>query len=302
MRSLLFALLGLPLLVAGTRPDDPPRAQRLSHDGREKQRPAWSPDGQQLAFTQHVDGGAHLWQYVLRPGDPSSLRRLTERKEPDHNAVFLPDGDLLLVLVSLSGTQGNLDIARVGADGKEPKRITRDANGKLSHQDWPSATADGKRFAFSSTHEGNQEIYTASSLDGGDVVRITQNPGHDAHPAFAPDGSRVAFSTDRWGGLELATARADGTGLVRLTESPGFDDYPAWSPDGQRIVFVSNRDGQSDIYLVPADGSGPAVNLTRHPGRDTFPTWTPDGRGITFVSDRDGTCDLYTLPVDPASR
>ncbi len=293
-------LLSLSLMTAasGAGADDSPRAERLTHDGREKQRPAWSADGRTLAFARHEDGGSHIWQFLRPAGDEAATRRLTDRKEPEYNAVFLPDGDLLLVLIRLSGTQGNLDIARVGPDGQDPKRLAQDHGGKLSHQDWPSATADGRRFAFSSTHEGNQEIYTAA-IDGSDVVRITQNPGHDAHPAYAPDGSRIAFSTDRWGGLELATAAADGSGLTRLTESPGYDDFPAWSPDGRRLAFVSFRDGQAEIYVVPADGSGPAVNVSQHPGRDTFPTWTPDGRALTFLSDRDGGCDQYSLPVDP---
>ena len=80
------------------------------------------------------------------------------------------------------------------------------------HQDWPAWSPDGKRIAFSSTHEGNQEIY-AAAVDGSDLVRLTQNPGIDAHPCWSPDGRTIAFATDRWGGLELASVKADGTGL-----------------------------------------------------------------------------------------
>jgi len=269
-----------------------------THDGLVKDRPSWSPDGKRMTFARHDADGAHIWQYVLDVDDPASLRRLTDRKMPEYSAVFSPDGKrLLLVVVAQSGTQGNLDIALVKADGSDLSVIAGDVDGQLSHQDWPAWSPDGRRFAFSSTHEGNQEIYSAAP-DGSDVVRLTQSPGVDAHPCWSPDGQTIAFATDRWGGLELASVRADGTGLTRLTNSPGLDDYPAYSPDGKRIAFVSNRDGQFEIYMAACDGSAP-VNISRHPLRDTFPAWTPDGRGVTFVSNRDGGFDIYTQRLEP---
>ena len=269
---------------------------RYTSDGLDKQRPAWSPDGRQLAFARHEAGGSHIRQYVMGVDPPSAPRRVTRRDEPEHNAVFSPDGkSLLMVLITQSGTQGNLDIAAIDVDGTGQKLVARDS-GKLSHQDWPAWSPDGSRFAFSSTHEGNQEIYTAAA-DGSQVIRVTQSLGIDAHPCWTPDGRRLLFATDRWGGLEIAEVRVDGTGLTRLTRSPGLDDYPACSPDGSRIAFVSNRDGQYEVYVCSADGTGP-WNLSRHPLRDSYPTWRPDGSGVTFVSNREGGSEIYTQPLE----
>jgi TolB protein len=295
-------LLPLALLfVSAAGPSPSPGAGpvlRLTTDGLDKQRPAWAPDGRRLLFARHTSDGAHIWQYLLDPQAAGAQpRRLTDRREPEYNGTFSPDGArVLFVAITLSGTQGNLDIALVDAEGSGLKVIVGD-KGKLSHQDWPAWSPDGRRFAFSSTHEGNQEIYAARA-DGTELVRLTQSPGIDAHPCWSPDGQTIAFATDRWGGLELAAARPDGTGLARLSESPGLDDYPAYSPDGARIAFVTNRDGQFEVYVAAADGSGP-VNISRHPSRDRYPAWTPDGRGITFVSDRDGGSDLYTQMLEP---
>jgi TolB protein len=284
------------ILLAGA--DDPPALKpgpllRLTSDGLDKERPSWAPDGRRLLFARHEAGGMHVWQYVLDTKQEDAVaRRLTDRKDPEYNGAFSPDGThILFAAITLSGTQGDLDIAAIHADGTGLKTVFAGA-GKLSHQDWPSWSPDGRRIAFSSTHEGNQEIYTAKA-DGAGLVRLTQSGGIDAHPCWSPDGRTIAFATDRWGGLELAAVRPDGSGLVRLTRSPGIDDYPAYSPDGKRLAFVSNRDGQFEVYVSAADGTGP-VNLSRHPLRDTFPAWTPDGHGITFVSNRDGGSDLYT--------
>jgi TolB protein len=301
--ALLFSLAALALPTF-TKADEPPvahpgRLVRLTRDGLDKERPAWSSDGRRLLFGRHESDGRHFWQYVLdTEASAQGPRRLTDRKEPEYHGVFSPDGKrVLLAAITLSGTQGNLDIAVTGADGSGLKTLVGDQQGKLSHQDWPTWSPDGQRFAFSSTHDGNQEIYVADA-DGSNLVRLTQSPGLDAHPAWSPDGKAIAFATDRWSGLELASVAPDGSRLVRLTTSRGLDDYPAYSPDGSRLAFVSNRDGQFEIYVSASDGRHP-TNVSRHPLRDSFPAWTPDGKGITFVSNRDGGFDLYTRTIEP---
>jgi TolB protein len=295
-----FTAVVAALAAAGLAHDDA-SLERLTHDGLDKQRPMWSADGQHLTFARHEGGGTQIWQYVMELRSAASLRRLTDRKTPECNGAFSPDGRrILLGIINQTGTQGNVDIALVGLDGKDLKTIAGDVGGKLSHQDWPSWSPDGRRFAFTSTHEGNLEVYIAN-VDGSEMVRVTQHPGLDNHPCWSPDGKHVAFATDRWGGLEIAMVRVDGTGLARLTHNPGLDDYPAISPDRSRIAFVSNRDGQYEVYVMKIDGSEPE-NISRHPQRDAYPTWTPDGRGVTFASNRDGRSDIYTSAVTAAQR
>src|SRR4051794_29620426 len=85
---------------------------RHTDDGLDKQRPAWSADGRRLAFARHEARGSHVWQYVMGIDPPAAPLRVTKRDAPEYNAVFSRDGKrLLMVLISLSGTQGNLDIA-----------------------------------------------------------------------------------------------------------------------------------------------------------------------------------------------
>ncbi len=48
---------------------------RLTHDGLDKQRPSWSPDGRRLLFARHEPDGSHIWQYVLDVEERQVRRR-----------------------------------------------------------------------------------------------------------------------------------------------------------------------------------------------------------------------------------
>jgi TolB protein len=311
-------------------------ALRLTSDGSFKQRPAWSPDGKHLAFARHE--GDTILLYVAdvldksgiadpgravddrrSPDDPhhrsglfalENLRRLTDRDAPEYDAVWSPDGKrLAFTLVKQSGTQGDLDVYTIAADGTDLRPFATTGD-KLSHEESPAWSPDGKRIAFTSTREGNQEIFLAPSPlvpDGRPSIvpdrsssfrRLTNDPALDAHPTWSPDGKRIAFATARWGDLEIALMDADGSHLTRLTESPGLDDYPAFSPDGRHIAFTSNRDGNFEVYLMAPDGTHPR-NLTNSPALDNFPAWHPTA-GLTFLSNRSAAFELYLLmPPEP---
>ena len=55
--------------------------------------------------------------------------------------------------------------------------------------------------AFSSTRNGNSEIYVMDS-DGGNHVRLTIDPAIDYDPSWSPNGDRIAFVSNRDNGVE----------------------------------------------------------------------------------------------------
>src|SRR6478735_7654225 len=121
------ACLGLVLLTGADAPPErePGPLVRLTRDGLEKERPNWAPGGGRLLFGRHESGGMQVWQYVLDTKAPGATpRRLTDRKEPEYNGAFSPDGTrILFAAITLSGTQGNLDIASIKADGSGLKTV-----------------------------------------------------------------------------------------------------------------------------------------------------------------------------------
>ena len=181
---------------------------------------------------------------------------------------------------------------------------------------------DGRRVLYSSTHLDSAgcppppdyskgyvwnlyadfEIFTAAR-DGGDLTRITHNPGYDAEATVSPDGGRIIFTSLRKGDLDLYTMRPDGTDVRRITRDLGYDGGAFFSRDGQRIVWRASRHRTKEekaaylarlrensiqpmnleIFVANADGSG-ARQVTANGAANFAPYFFPDGRRIIFAS------------------
>src|SRR2546422_10268499 len=103
-----------------------------------------------------------------------------------------------------------------------------------------AALAGAGQVVFSSTRDGNYEIYVANA-DGSGPSRLTNHPAEDRFPAWSPDGTRIAFVSDRDGNPEIYVMNADGSYPNRLTSDSALAGVPGWLPAGRRILFGRRR-------------------------------------------------------------
>jgi Tol biopolymer transport system component len=199
----------------------------------------------------------------------------------------------------------------------------------------PSWSPDGTKIVFTSSRDGNAEIYVMGA-DGANPQRLTRHPASDGYPNFSHDGTRITFDTDRDGNFEIYAMDADGANPRRLTHHPARDVSASWSPDGRKIAFMSDRTGAFEVWVMDADGANPTPmtnlgscwfprwspdgsKLAFHVGRDVhvltlkdsgltrlttdpdngmYPSWSPDGRRIAFMSWRAGPTEVIVMDAD----
>ncbi len=146
----------------------------------------------------------------------------------------------------------------------------------------------GSRAYFSSTRDGNAEIYSAD-LDGSDVRRLTNHPGIDVSPACGGPGGQIAFVSTRHGSPQIFTMDSSGGGVTRVTYRGQHNQTPAWCPrndDGPLLAFTG-QSGGFDVFTVNLR-TQQYTRLTQGQGTNKDPAFSPDCRMVAFYSSRGG--------------
>jgi Tol biopolymer transport system component len=265
--------------------DDGARLTRLTFNPTNDSRPAPSPDGKRIAFQSNRDGRFQI--YVMNV-DGSAVARLTNNNSDDTDPMWSNDGTRIAFVSNREdpdptcGQTGKRACAThiywMNSTGGGPTRVTSNPENNLLAQNTnPVFSPDGKRIAFTSNRDGNNEIYVVNA-DGTGLTRLTNNPANDDHPTFSPDGTRIAFESTRDGRPQLYIMKADGSEVKRLTTSTGDDRRPYWCPSCiERITFVSNREGVNLVYVISSDGTGLARLTSPLPNvqwSDDNPAWS----------------------------
>jgi TolB protein len=147
-------------------------------------------------------------------------------------------------------------------------------------------SACGARMVFSSTRDGNSEIYSANP-DGSDVRRLTNDPGIDVSPQCGPDG-RIAFVSNRHGTPQIWVMDGSGGGQKRVTYKGEYNQTPAWCGDAKKpLIAFTGRDSAMDVFTVNIN-TGAYTRITQGQGTNKDPAFSPDCRMIAFASSRGG--------------
>jgi len=234
-------------------------AQRLTKLSTGADLVKWSPDGKTIAFTSGV--------YPDCKDDDCNSKRDAEKeknKVKAHVAEHLlyrhwthwNDGKRShLFVVPPDGSAGPRDLT-AGADYDVPP----DERGGPADINF---SPDGKEICFTAVTDKMEAISTNGDLfvvpvAGGDIKRITTQPGFDGAPVYSPDGRYIAYhaqltpqyEADRW--RVMLYDRQSGK-IENLSE--GFDrsaDELAWSADSKTIYFTAENETQKPVYAMNA--------------------------------------------------
>jgi serine/threonine protein kinase/dipeptidyl aminopeptidase/acylaminoacyl peptidase len=261
-------------------------APLTSYPGLESQ-PAFSPDGNDVAFTWNgAEGGQNfdIYRKLIGPGQPL---RLTTDPASDFSPAWSPDGRWIaflrqlkerksgiFLIPALGGPERLLGEVSVARDEFVPRRFL----------DW---SLDGKWLAAC-----DLPAIVLLSVETGERRRLTTPPAgqRDYDPALSPDGRSLAFSRSLdWAVNQLYVAEL-GADLapkgepMRLTpDKMWIASHPAWTRDGQEIVFAWGHLGNLNLWRTLARRPGPPRQLTSSEEYACLPALSRRGDRLVFV-------------------
>ena len=204
--------------------------------------PAWSPDGQWIAFVTWSSEGGAVWKAPSRGGTPV---RVSEGSAFWIDPVWTPDGASIVALRAPEGSArrspampADTQLVRVPASGGAATTIS--ATTGLRH---PHFTADGTR-VFVSAPDG----LVSMKLDGSDraVVAKPARSGPNVDVRMSPDGAHVAVMA----GEQVTRFNLPAAGAAPVTldaAQPGARAVPTggtgtslgWTADSASVTWVA---------------------------------------------------------------
>jgi Tol biopolymer transport system component len=242
--------------------------------------PAFSPDGEKIAFLWNGENPVKYDLYVQLLGGEKPLRVTHTRGGYICCASWSPDGrkiafgrcddngGAVFVIPALGGTELKLtDASCVG--------------GSVGFPEW---TADGSSIILVDRcmPEAPPGILKFSLKTG--ERRCLDSPAHgevsDSRLILSPDQKTVAFLRETtYGADEIYTVAVAGGNLRRLTYDNAAIWGLMWASDGRRIIYESTRRGLSRLWQVPAAG-GEVATESVYPGIGAI---SRDGKRLAYV-------------------
>jgi TolB protein len=226
--------------------------------------PAWSPDGESLAYVSFETRAASVYVQRVRTAE---RRRVSSRPGVNNAPSWSPDGSRLALTLSSSG--GNLDIYVLDVASGALTRLT-DHPAIDTEPEW---SPDGSQIYFTSDRAGGPQIYRLSTDPGSRPQRITFANSYNARPRVSPNGRLLAMVTREGGAYRIAVQDL-GNGALRVLSKGRQDESPYFSPDGGTLVYASRERGQATLATVSADGLI-VQRLAADRGEVREPAWGP---------------------------
>jgi Tol biopolymer transport system component len=238
-KNVAFAALGdIYMMNVGGKPENLTKDRFFDTD------PAFSPDGNQLAYSSDKGGDLlQIWIVDLKSGQ---RRQLTHMNTQPQGATWSPDGKRIAVF----NVTGMFRIAEISVIDVASGNVTK-VHETLPQPGAPTWSPDGRRLAIAGSapyskrfREGTNQILTMSAERSGDdkwfapVPNLSIDSRGACGPAWSPDGSKMAAIYEGQLAVWPVTAAGQPMGAPRKLTTE-IANSPSWTGDSKKILYLT---------------------------------------------------------------
>lgn len=204
--------------------------------------PAWSPDGNRIAYTSFEKKKPIVYVQALATRERKAVANF---KGSNSAPAWSPDGSKLAVVLTL---HGGSQIYLINADGSGLQRISQSPGIDTE----PGFSPDGRWLVFTSDRGGSPQIYRMP-VSGGAAERLTFEGDYNVSPRYSSDGKRIVYIHRNAGRFSVAIQDLSTRQMQLLTDS-SFDESPSFSPNNRMVLYTTEMNGRGILSIVSSDG------------------------------------------------
>jgi len=277
--------------------------------------PAWSPDGQQLAFLRKKDDKPQVW---TMPASGGEARPVTDLKYGVSAFKWSPDSKMLLVRSEVT------DAAQESGEEEAQEQCGKDKLPEEKIYNRIRYKADG-----AGLWNGRRSHLHVVDLAAGETKQLTDGEFDVQSFAWSPDGSRIAYSASTASEddpdpdfrltNDVFVTEASGSNARQITDGSLSIGTIAFTPDGRHVLLLASDLScgfatLSKIHLVPLAGGdsrmlfpdmdvqlGHAAVSDMRAGAGTPPLFSRDGQSVYLQLSQDGGVHIGRFALDGSS-
>lgn len=228
-------------------------AKRVTKTSAVDARPAWSPDGKQIAFVRDSSKDTSI---VLLDLASKTEKVLVDTPAMDIDPSFSPDGKLVYYS---SAESGDFDLWQIELATGTKKRLTTERGQEMMPQPFPDNSGI---FYLAKVTSSSDTIQILNFKDSTKKVVRDEGIASQMRPALAKDGKNYAVNIpfqDRW---QLWLVDLRGQLPVQIALNARYPQMPTMSADGAFVYYAEpDKDERFHLFRIKSTG-GEAENIS----------------------------------------